>query len=529
MPINLYTINMSHILNNPIKTLLEQVTINPHKDIRSGIEKEGLRVTPEGKLSQKPHPITLGSKLTHPYITTDYSEALLELITSPFHHPQSALTCLEQVHQFISRQLTDEFIWALSMPCDLKSDADIPIADYGISNTGRMKTIYREGLYYRYGKRMQTIAGLHFNMSYSDAFWTRYQNLLNDKQDLQTFKNQAYMGLIRNFMRYSGLVIYLTGASTALCKSFLSHPHNALKTLSSDTLYAPYATSLRMSDLGYHRTNAFFASYNSLQGYIDDLLYATSTPFPDFTAIGVKKEGTYLQLNDHLLQIEAEYYAPIRPKQKTQENERITHALQRRGIEYIEVRALDINPFEPAGISLNQMYFLHVFITYCLLKPSPAIDKEEENQINQTLNTVALEGRKSDLTVMINKKAEEFSEWSKHVVHSLLEIAALFDQELPEKPYQKAIEHYYEMLTNPDQLPSYRLLEAIKDNEGSFLQFGIETSLKYKNYFISYPLSAAIEKKMVQEATDSINKQKQIEASDQISFEAFLAAYFAKK
>lgn len=519
---------MSNTLNNHITTLLEHLTINPSKDIRSGIEKEGLRVTPEGKLSQTPHPAALGSKLTHPYITTDYSEALVELITSPFHHPQDALTCLEYLHKFVATHLDNEFIWALSMPCDIRSEADILIADYGTSNVGKMKTIYREGLNHRYGKRMQTIAGLHFNMSYSDAFWKDYQNLLKDKQDLQTFKNQAYMGLIRNFMRYCGLVIYLTGASSALCKSFLSHPHNALKTLGVDTLYAPYATSLRMSDLGYHRTNAFSASYNSLQNYIRDLAYATSTPFSDFEKIGIKKDGKYLQLNDYLLQIEAEYYAPIRPKQKTGENERVIHALQQRGIEYIEVRALDINPFEPAGISLDQMYFLHIFMTYCLLQPSPTIDQEEQKQINQTIHMLALEGRKPDLTVMMNKKPEHFSEWSKGIFDSFLEIAARFDQTLPEKPYQKAVEQRYEMLTNPHLLPSNKILEAIKDNGGSFLQFGIDTSLKYKDYCLTHPLPPAIEKEIAEKTAESVIKQKQIEANDQIPFDAFLAAYFDK-
>ena len=126
-----------------------------------GIEREGLRIDRNGHLSSKPHPLALGSALTHPHITTDYSEALLELITGTHTTVESLLQELTEVHQFVMQQNRGESIWMQSMPAILPPEKDIPIATYGSSNTGMLKHVYRRGLAERYGKKMQCIAGLH--------------------------------------------------------------------------------------------------------------------------------------------------------------------------------------------------------------------------------------------------------------------------------------------------------------------------------------------------------------------------------
>src|SRR5690554_2847852 len=152
-----------HVLLRPDASVL--------KGILRGIEKEGLRVDAEGALARTPHPTQLGSALTNPSITTDYSEALLELITGTHGSIQSLRGELEDVHRFVASQLQNEFIWNQSMPAILPGEADIPIGWYGSSNTGMLKHVYRRGLAERYGKAMQCIAGVHYNFSLPDELW----------------------------------------------------------------------------------------------------------------------------------------------------------------------------------------------------------------------------------------------------------------------------------------------------------------------------------------------------------------------
>ncbi|PCJ29042.1 MAG: glutamate--cysteine ligase, partial [Moraxellaceae bacterium] len=287
-----------------------------------GIEKESLRVEPNGLLAQTPHPTALGSALTHPTITTDYSEALLEFITPTFTDVDAMLEHLEKTHRYTYQQLDNEKLWVNSMPCIMGDETNIPIAKYGSSNVGKMKHVYRHGLWHRYGRLMQTIAGIHYNVSMPDDFWPGYQKLLNNTDPLQSFISEQYFGLIRNFQRFVGLVIYLYGASPTVCGSFLKGRDHQLENFNDSTLYLPYGTSLRMSDLGYQNDaqSDLSISYNSLEEYVETLTTAIDTPHPAYEDLGTKntnpEKGTeeYLQLNTNILQIENEYYGSIRPK-----------------------------------------------------------------------------------------------------------------------------------------------------------------------------------------------------------------------
>jgi glutamate--cysteine ligase len=250
--------------------------------IQRGFEKECLRVDPQGQLAQTPHPTSLGSKLTHPWITTDYSEALLEFITPPSKDPAFPLQFLRDIHRFTAPRLGDETMWASSMPCVLGDDHAIPLANYGSSNKAKFKHVYREGLGLRYGRQMQTIAGVHYNWSLPDAFWEALHGTCDSQDSLQNFTSTRYFGLIRNFLRYGWLVPYLFGASPAICRSFLRGRKSDLQELVPGTLYGPHATSLRMSDLGYQNSaqNNLHVSFNSLPEYTDALDAAIRTPDP---------------------------------------------------------------------------------------------------------------------------------------------------------------------------------------------------------------------------------------------------------
>ena len=337
-----------------------------------GLEKESLRVLPEGGISQTPHPVAWGSALTNPQITTDFSEALAELVTPPCDSVTEVIQSLDDIQNFVYRNLDDEILWATSMPCVVAGETGIPLAQYGSSNAAQMKTAYRRGLGLRYGRSMQVIAGVHFNYSFSDKFWRQYQPLLNKTDGmqsddlqagaLQNFISDQYMGLIRNLLRYGWLVPYLFGASPAICKSFLNGQRTILQDFNSNTYFEPYATSLRLGDIGYQNNKEELAGikacYDSLDAYIESMQCAINTPYPGYEKIGVKVNGEYQQLNANILQIENEYYSSVRPKQIVQGNEKPSTALKKRGIQYVELRSLDVNVFDPHGINSEQLHFL---------------------------------------------------------------------------------------------------------------------------------------------------------------------------
>ena len=330
---------------------------------RKGVERESLRVTPEGHVSQRPHPEILGSALTNEHITTDYSEALIELVTPPFEQSWQLLQYLLDLHQFVYRHLEDELLWATSMPCAIKKDDDIPIAQFGRSNIGRMKTVYRHGLGHRYGRMMQAISGVHYNYSFPLGFWPVLEDVVRGRLKGQDFISDSYFALLRNYRRLGWVVLYLFGNSPALCKSFFAGREITLPMLDGGTVYGPFATSLRMSDLGYRNKNqsSVNPSVNSLDHYVRDLHNAITTPNAEYERIGVKVDGEYRQLNANLLQIENEYYAFIRPKRVARSGERPTKALRRAGVEYVEVRALDVSAFDPVASIRTRCVFWRRF------------------------------------------------------------------------------------------------------------------------------------------------------------------------
>src|SRR5215831_2555035 len=364
-----------------------------------GVEKESLRVLPSGSLAHTPHPVALGSALTNEHITTDYSEALIELVTPAFTHSWELLQYLLDLHQFVYRHLGEELLWATSMPCAISGDADIPLAQYGSSHVGRMKTVYRNGLGLRYGRMMQAISGVHFNYSFPLPFWEAYAALRGERSPASGFVSASYFDLLRNYRRHGWLVLYLFGVSPVVCKSFLRGRELRLQEFGRGTAFEPYATSLRMSDVGYRNRNqaGLSVSVNSLEEYVRDLQRAISTPHPPYEALGVKVNGEYRQLNANILQIENEYYSFIRPKRVARSGERPTKALLRAGVEYVEVRALDVSAFDPVGVNQNKLRFLEAFLALCLMKDSPPIADSEQAALDQNHITVARRGREPGL------------------------------------------------------------------------------------------------------------------------------------
>jgi len=461
------------------------------KDSQIGLEKESLRVSPEGKLAQTPHPRALGSPLTHPYITTDYSEALTELVTPPLSSIPAALDFLRQTQEFVYGVLDaepdHELLWATSMPCVVAGETSIPIAQYGNSNLGIMKTVYRRGLGHRYGRVMQVIAGVHFNYSFPDSFWSLYQALEENSAPSQDFISSSYFGLIRNLQRFGWLVPYLFGASPAVCKSFLGGKPTTLENFDEFTYYQPYATSLRMGDIGYQNNQeaeiGVKANYDSLDAYVASLTQAIETPHERYRQLGVVVGGQYEQLNPNILQIENEYYSTIRPKQITDAFEKPTHALKRRGVRYVELRSIDVNAYDPLGINEEQLRFLEAFLVFCLLCDSPLIDPQDRQDIDHNELAAAHRGRDPHLFLHRHGQRVTLRDWAMEIISAMQGVCELLDGGQSTRPYTASLSAQVEKVRQPDSTPSARMLAEMRTQGEGFFQFAMRMSQQHQQYF----------------------------------------------
>jgi glutamate--cysteine ligase len=498
---------------------------------RFGLEKESLRVTPAGRIAPTPHPEGLGAPLTHPYITTDFSEALIELVTPPLGDARSVLDFLADLHTIVYRHLGDESLWATSMPCELTGARDIPLARYGRSNAATMKTVYRRGLGNRYGRLMQAIAGVHYNFSFGDPFWRLYQELEGDTGSLGDFRSESYLGMIRNLQRVGWLVPYLFGTSPAVCRGFVQGQETDLIPFDVKTLHYPYATSLRMGDIGYQNHQeacaGIKANYDSLDAYIRSLTWAIETPCPRYEQIGVKVGDRYEQLSTSILQIENEYYSTVRPKQVCDWLEKPTLALRRRGILYVELRSLDVNAFEPIGVGMDQLLVLETLMLYCLLCESPPISSTERQAIDDNEVLTAHRGREPGLGLQRNGEAVELTGWLADCLDAMEPVAELLDG-TADGPRTKALRLQRAKVQDPDLTPSARMLATMRDSGEGFSELAQRLSNTHRDHLTARALSPERETLFADLATESVRRREEIEAADDLDFDTFLARYFSQ-
>ena len=482
-----------------------------------GVEKESLRSAPDGALALTPHPASLGSALTHPHITTDFSESQVELITGVHQDADACLAELTKVHQFTYQTLAalgDEMLWVSSMPCGLPTDETIPIGRYGSSNVGRAKSVYRVGLAHRYGRRMQTISGIHYNWS------------------LPGVSSEEYFGLIRNFRRSAFLLLALFGASPAVCSTFVAGREHALQPKGEGSMFLPYATSLRMGRLGYQSDAqaGLAVSYNHLEGYGASLQDALTRPYPAYEKLGITNPGgDYNQLATTLLQIENEFYGTIRPKRSIRPGERPLHALRDRGVEYVEVRCMDLDPFEPVGISAQTMRFLDVFLLHCLLSDSPPDTPAEIENLKLNQHLTADRGREPGLELRRGEASVPLVDWGRQILVECAEIAQTLDALAAHSGnalHAEAVRDAQKRLAEPNTLPSARVLHEMASNHGdSFVKFVRARSAATRDLLLANALSPADQEKLVAQSSASVAAQRKLEASDTMGFEAYRAQY----
>jgi len=497
-----------------------------------GVEREALRVTAAGRIAHTPHPSAMGSALASAHVTTDFSEALIELVTPAFGTSWELLQYLLDLHQFVYRHLDEELLWATSMPCPLEGDADVPTARYGTSHIGQMKYVYREGLRHRYGALMQAISGVHFNYSFPAGFWQVYAAVRAERGgDAQDFRSTSYFDLLRNYRRLSWIVLYLFGASPATSRDFVGEDLDGLQALGARTAYGPHATSLRMSDIGYRNRNqaGVSVSVNSLDEYLRDLKHAVTTRHPDYEKMGVKRDGQWLQLNTNVLQIENEYYSAIRPKRVARSGESPSSALRRGGVEYIEMRALDCSAFDPVGVNRNKLRFLEAFAALCLLKGSPPIGSTEQEAVDDNFLKVARRGREPGLYLARDGRQLPLATWAGEILDSMTGICELLDAGDEERPYTTALRLQQEKVSDVARTPSARLLTELQSDGVDFIELALRMSRAHKDYFLSLAApNAGRLAEFEQEARESHAKQAAMEAASTGSFEAYLADWFAR-
>jgi glutamate--cysteine ligase len=490
------------------------------KGIRRGIEKESLRVRSDGALAATPHPVALGSALTHPNITTDFSESQLELITGVAASAEDCIAETTRIHQAVVQSLGEEMLWCSSMPCGLPQDDAIPIGLYGRSNIGRAKSVYRMGLAWRYGRRMQAISGIHYNFS------------------LPGLGNEAYFALLRNFRRHGWLLFYLFGASPAVCSSFVAGREHRLRTLSRHTLYLPHATTLRMGRLGYQSDAqaSIAASCNSLEAYGDGLEQALTQSYPPYEQIGIRGPdgldvdgASYRQLATSLIQIENEFYGKIRPKRLIRSGERPLHALRERGVEYVEVRLMDLDPFQPVGIDARTMKFLDVFLLHCLLTDSPADTPDELSAIGRNQEKVAARGREPGLRLERGSQTVALSEWGGQLLAECDPVARALDEAHGGVAHREALAHAVALLGDPDATPSARVLASMNREHGdSYVKFALAQSRKHHAALRNHPYTAELAADFDEKAKASLEKQAAVEAADTQPFEEWRKHYLSR-
>ncbi len=495
--------------------------------LQHGIEKESLRIDAQGVLSQLPHPAALGAPLTQASITTDFSESLLELITPPSTDIRQTLRVLTELHHFVYQNIGDEKLWVNSMPCVLLGEHNIPIARYGQSNTGRMKYIYRRGLAMRYGRLMQTIAGIHYNISLPKAFWHVLSQIEHGHEADQNTISAGYFATIRNIHRHSWLLLLLMGASPAVCMTFLEGRKHDLDALDEHSFGLPYATSLRMSDLGYQNNaqSGIDVSYDGLERYVETLNQAMMQVYPAYTDMGVLAQGEYLQLNDHTLQVENEFYSMVRPKRAGDSSVRPTRLLKEFGVEYLELRFLDLNPFAAIGIDIDQTRMLDIFVVFCALQYSPPICTREQQEIVENRQRTVLRGRQPGLALSIQGAKKPLVEQGHSLLQAMAPIAELLDHACQTSDFSVAIKQYRHTLDDLSLTPSARILKEMQSNGEAFAHFARRKAAEHERWFKMHMIDPVVAATLQQQAQTSQQELLQLEQEQSNDFAGFLACY----
>ena len=413
-----------------------------------GVEREGLRVGVKGELSRNKHPKVFGNKIMNPYITTDFSESQLELITPVFNTSKEVYDFLNALYDIVALEIGDEYIWPESMPCIIPDDREIPIATFCKCKQGEEARAYREELLRKYGGKIQLISGIHYNFSLDDDVLNKLYENSSKKEDFKTFKDNLYLKIVRNYLRYRWLLIYLLGSTGVVHSSYKGECLKKLDNISQGAYSCEGIVSYRNSDCGYGNRVTLFADYTSTREYVNSLKRF---------------------INDGLIQSPKEFYSSVRPKGKNPN--KILESLLDEGIQYLEYRSIDINPFSKGGISLEDLEFLELFNLYLLFK-------EESNykdwQIDGLENQKNI-ARNGGLDIELIRDGEKISkvEWGLEILNEIRDINHILNLGKGE-----LIDAQIEKIKDYKKTNTYRFIELVK--EKGYIDSHLDLSKKYK-------------------------------------------------
>lgn len=496
--------------------------------ITRGIEKENLRVEKNGQLAQTPHPSSLGKALTNPTVTLDFSDALIEMITPPLQGYDNLNRYLLTLNRFILDHISPESLWPLSMPPEINDQLEVSIADFGQSNVAQMKHIYRLGLWHRYGRIMQAIAGIHYNISFPASLFETLQTLWN-KTDFSTsqFQSYVYMKLVRNFYRYAWLLPYLFGASPVCAKTSVGAKVDYLQALDEHNMLAPFGTSLRMSDLGYHNSAQAGLSIdlNSVNAYSRSLFQATRAPSDKFKKIAVKEGEQYQQLNQNILQIENEYYSFIRPKATLVSGEPPSISLCCNGVDYIEIRLLDLNPLLPLGIDASTQEFMDAFLLFCMVTDDYTTDMNSMDVARRNFQTVCTRGREPNFQLA---DGTDFKAAASELLDQVQQVAGALDQQQTKPIFSAAVNEQVNKINDISLTPSAQLLAQFKTSGLSYDEFCLQLIEQSATVVKAADFDTELYQSFADDVHASLEKWEKQEALPQ-DFDVFLEDYMTKK
>lgn len=415
-----------------------------------GIERESLRVGEQGKLAITDHPEVFGHKLLNPYITTDFSESQVELITPAFKSPKETYNFANALYDIVALKIENEYLWPQSMPCDLPEDKDIPIAKYSDCKPCKEARSYREELFKKYGGKRQLISGIHYNFSFDEAMIQKlYENSAKD-MPYKDYKSSLYLKIIRNYARYKWLLIYLIGATPVAHESYLVTNKNDMDLIGQDAYSNKGAISYRNGKMGYRNEVELFPDYSSVANYIQSV--------EDYIEAGV-------------IQSYKEVYNSIRPKAKN--NHELFESLKADGVQYIEIRSIDINPFEKGGVSLEDLEFLQLFMLYLLVAGEATCQTREMVQREGSENQMRIaQHGLEDISLVNCGKSVKKTDWALDILTQMKEM----DQTLG---LEKAaiIDRMIQKVVDPKLTYAYRITELCK-KEGY-----LDAHLKLAKYY----------------------------------------------
>jgi len=342
--------------------------------------------------------------------------------------------------------------------------------------------------------------------------------------------SDEYFALIRNFRRRSWLLLYLFGASPAVCSSFVAGRPHELTELAPGTHYAPHGTSLRMGRLGYQSDaqTSLRVTYNNLDDYTASLYEALTRPYAPYERIGIRDGDDYRQLSTTLLQIENEFYSSVRPKRRIKRGERPLHALRERGVEYVEVRLMDLDPFAPIGITPAACRFLDVFLLNCLFTDSPHDTPAEILEVRQNQQAVAVRGREPGIRLQRNGASTPFTDWANEILRQCQPLAAQIDETFGGAAYSEACDEMVKRVADANLTPSARVLHAMaRNHDNSYVRFALIESTLHKAMLQHLELPREVRERFSRLAAESMQKQRELEGSDDVDFETFRQRYLA--